>query len=314
MHLPLCVGLDPRDHAVGADLDAVLERVGDVGDERRRLGVHLAALQAEAAVDAVRTMSEAAVGDPDRADAHLDAEAARAFPRAQRARADRVRAVRIAVRVAPGPELAGDRQLALQALVVGLQVLVGDRPVGGHAVAGVDLEVRGVKAWRVAGVVDHRAADAAAAVVLAELHGILAADDPRLGPVQLVRAGLVGDPVLVGVPERPGLQHEHAPALAREALRERGAAGARTDDQHVDRLLGPVAAHPLAPWEAPAVRVEQKRRVVLRRTNCALQRDAQPLFHSSPRSRTSATGSTANSGGDSQCSRCPAPRRANPRG
>ena len=89
----------------------------------------------------MRTVPEAAVGDPDGADAHLDPQAPRALPRLQRAGADRVRAVRIVVRVAPGPEFAGDGQLALQALVVGLQILVGDRPVGGHAVARVDLEV-----------------------------------------------------------------------------------------------------------------------------------------------------------------------------
>ena len=53
------VGLDPGDHAVGAYLDAVLERVGEVGDERGCLGVDLAALQAEAAVDAVRAVAEA---------------------------------------------------------------------------------------------------------------------------------------------------------------------------------------------------------------------------------------------------------------
>ena len=129
------VGLDPRDHAVGAHLDAVLERVGDVGDERGCLGADLAALQAEAAVDAVRAVPEAAVGDPDWADAHLDPQAPGALPRLQRAGADGVRAVRIVVGVAPGPPFAGDGQLALQALVVGLEILVGDRPVGGHAVA-----------------------------------------------------------------------------------------------------------------------------------------------------------------------------------
>ncbi len=117
---PASSGLDPRDHAVGTYLDAVLERVGDVGDERGCLRADLAALQAEAAVDAVRTVPEAAVGDPDGADAHLDTETPCALPGTQRAGADGVRAVRIAVRVAPRPALAGDGQLALQPLVVGL--------------------------------------------------------------------------------------------------------------------------------------------------------------------------------------------------
>ncbi len=308
------VGLDAGDHAVGADLHPVLERVGDVGDERGRLGVHLAALQAVAAVDAVWTVPEAAVGDPDGTDAHLDAKAAGAFPGAQRAGADRVRAVRIAVRVPPRPPLPGDGQLALQALVVGLELLVGDRPVGCHPVAACDLEVRGVKARGVAGVVDHRAADAAPGVVLAELHGVLPADYPWLGPVQRVGAGLVGDPVGVWVPERPGLQHEDLPASAGQALGERGAAGARADDQHVNRVFGFVAAHALAAWDAALVWIEQERRVVFGRAQRALERHAQLLFHSTPRSFTSDTGSTANSGGDSQCSRCSGPRRAKPRG
>ena len=61
------------------------------------------------------------LGIADRADAHLDARLQRA-PRApcRPRRRDRVRRVRIAVRVAPRPVLAGDRQLALDALVVGL--------------------------------------------------------------------------------------------------------------------------------------------------------------------------------------------------
>ena len=106
------VGLDPGRVGVGADLDAVGDRVGEVGDQRRRLRVHLAALEAEAAIDAVRSVAEGAVGDPDRADAHLDPGGERAGAGAIGAAAERVGAVRIAVRVAPRPVLARDRQLA----------------------------------------------------------------------------------------------------------------------------------------------------------------------------------------------------------
>ncbi len=257
---------------------------------------------------------EAAVGDADGADAHLDPQAPGPLPRLERAGADGVRAVRIVVGVAPGPEFAGDGQLTLQALVMGLQVLVGDWPVGCYSIAGVDLEVGGVKARGEAGVVDHRPTDAAAAVVLAELHRVIAADDALLGPVQRVCARLVRDPIFVRVPEGPGLQHEHTPALAGETLRERCAASARTDDQHVDRLVRAVAAHTLAPRHTSPAWIEQERGVVLGWAHCALQGDTQTLFHSTPRSRTSCTGSTANSGGASQCSRCPAPSRAYPRG
>ena len=68
---------------------------------------------------------------------------------------DGMRGVRVAVRVSPRPVLAGNRELALQALVVGSQLPVGNGPVGAHAVAAFDLEVGGVEAGRVAGVVGH---------------------------------------------------------------------------------------------------------------------------------------------------------------
>ena len=66
------VELDAGRHAVGADLDPVRERVGQVGDVGAGLGVDLAALQTVAPVDAVRTVAEGAVDDPHRADPHLD--------------------------------------------------------------------------------------------------------------------------------------------------------------------------------------------------------------------------------------------------
>ena len=132
---PALVDLDADGVAVGAHLDAVGERVGQVGDQRRRLGVDLAALQAEAAVDAVRAVAEYAVGDRHRPDAHLDAGLARAGAGAIGAAGHRVRRVRVAVWVAPRPVLAGDRQLGLDALVVGPELAVGDRPVGADPVA-----------------------------------------------------------------------------------------------------------------------------------------------------------------------------------
>ena len=168
----IALGLDPDDVGVGADLDPVLDRVGQVGDQRGRLRVDLAALQAEAPVDAVRAVAEGAVGDPDRADPHLDP--GRMGPGAGTIGSprDRMGAVGIAVRIAPGPVLPGDRQLPLHPLVMRLQLPVGDRPVGADAVPRPDLEVGGMEARRVAGVMDHRAADPVAAVVLAQLHRV----------------------------------------------------------------------------------------------------------------------------------------------
>ena len=69
------VDLDAGRHAVGSDLDAVGQGVGQVGDVRAGLGVDLAALQAVPAVDAVRAVPEGAVDDADRPDPHRDPRA-----------------------------------------------------------------------------------------------------------------------------------------------------------------------------------------------------------------------------------------------
>jgi hypothetical protein len=90
------------------------------------------------------------------------------------------------MRIAPRPVFAGDWKLELEALVVRLEILVADRPVLPHAVAATDLEVGGMEPRAVAGVVDHRAADSVAAVVLPELDGIRSARDALIGPVQPV--------------------------------------------------------------------------------------------------------------------------------
>ena len=136
--------------------------------------------------------------------------------------------VGVPVRDAPRPVLARDRQLRLDALVV----LAADRrsAIGQSAPTPSRVKVSKSDGWKrgdVAGEVDHRAADAVAGVVLAELDRIVAADHPIRGPVQLVRPRLIGDPVAVGIPERPGLEHDDLPAPSRQALRERAAARAR---------------------------------------------------------------------------------------
>ena len=85
-----------------------------------------------------------------------------------------------------------------------------------------------------------------------------------VGPVQVRRAFLVGDPVAVGIPERAALEHDDPPAGAGQPLGEHAAAGAAADDQQVDLVVVAVARHPLAAGHAAAVRVEQERRVVAR--------------------------------------------------
>ena len=237
------IDLDAGDHRVGPDLGAAGQRVRDVGDQRGRLGVDLAALQAEPAVDAVRPVAEPAVGDGHRADPGLDAGLAGAAQEHLAVAAHRVRPVRVGVRVAPRPVLAGDRQLLLDLLVVGPQVGVADRPVRADPVVGPGGEVTGVEPRRVAGVVHHRPAHAPARVVRAERHRVSAVDHPRLGPVQVVRARLVADPVGVGIPERPGVQRDDPPAPAGHPLRERGPARAAAHDGQVDLVAVGEPAH-----------------------------------------------------------------------
>ena len=206
-------------------------------DQRRGLGVDLAALQAEAAVDAVRAVPEPAVRDRDRADLGGDAELVRATQEDLPVPADRMRPVRVAVRVSPWPVLAGHRQFLLDLLVVRTQLGVGERPVGAHPVGGTGHEVARMEARGVAGVVDHRAADAAPGVVRTHRHRIGARDHPRIRPVQVVRSGLVADPVGIGVPERPGVERRHPPARPGQSLRQDRAARAAAHDHQVD-LVG----------------------------------------------------------------------------
>ena len=217
--------------------------VGDVGDQRAGLGVDLAALQAEAAVDAVRAVPEPAVGDRDRADPGRDAGGGRAAEEDLAVAGHRVRVVRVAVRVTPGPVLPGDRQFGLELLVVRLEVGVADGPVGADPVGGEGVEVGRVEAGGVPGVVDHGAADAAAGVVGPQRDRVVAADLPGLGPVQGVRAAFVADPVGVRVPERPGVQADDAPPGAGQPLGEDAAAGAGAHDHQVHLVGVGVAAH-----------------------------------------------------------------------
>ena len=213
--------------------------------------------------------------------------------------------VGVAVRVAPRPVIARHRQLELEPLVVGPQVGVVDRPILADAIPRADLEIGRMKAGAVAGVVDHRAADPLAGIVLAELDRVLASGHARVGPVQLVRARLVGHPVPVGVPERPDVEHDDVPAASGQPLGERGPTRPGADDRQVDLVVVVIAGHPLA-GNGAAVDVEQERRVVVGRAEPAPEHRPQPVrphFPSTPRSRASSTGSRSNAGAPSQLSR-----------
>ena len=218
-------------------------------DQRARLGVDLASLQAESPVDAMRAVAEPAVRNGDRSDLGRDAQLPGAAQEHLAVAAHRVRPVRVAVRVAPGPVLARDRQFLLDRPVVRQQVAVAERPVRAHPVLAEGGEVAGMEARRVARVVHHGAAHAAARVVRAERHRVGPADHPRLGPVQVMRRGLVAEPVGVRVPERPGVQGGHPPAGPGQPLQQHRAACPAAHDDQVDLVsvgeLPHVAAEPM---------------------------------------------------------------------
>ena len=181
---------------------------------------------------------------------------ARALPtRRSAAPRDRVRRVRVAVRVAPRPVLAGDRQLALDALEVRLQVAVGDRPVGADAVARPRLEVGGMEARRVAGEVRSSSRRRRRPeLFLPSSTGSLAADDAR-APSSRGRATPASsrDPVAVRVPERARSRGRRSASRAR-ASRCASApppAPQPTIDQ-VDLVVVAVARHPVEVLERRA--------------------------------------------------------------
>jgi hypothetical protein len=100
-----------------------------------------------------------------------------------------------------------------------------------------------MKPWGVAGIVDHRAADSAPGVVLPKLDRVGPTDDPFLGPVQRVATGLVGYPVLVGVPERASLDDHHPPTVPGQPLGQHRSTRASPDDNQVDLVIVAVSSH-----------------------------------------------------------------------
>ena len=167
------------------------------------------------------------------------------------------------MRVPPRPVLAGDGQFTLDCLVVRAELVVVDGPVGADPVEAVGVEVGRMEAGGVAGVVHHRPAHAATRVVLAHLDRVGAADDALLVPVQLVRAGLVGDPVLVGMPERAGFDDHDPPTGPGQTLGQDRPSGAGADDADVDLVGVVVAAHGVLAGQIAAVHVEQETRIIV---------------------------------------------------
>ncbi len=191
----------------------------------------------------MRSIPEPTIGYRDRADPRLDTGRERAAQEHRAIATDRVGVVRIRMGVTPWPGLAGNRQFLFDRFIERLEVAVADWPVGTDAVDGIRGEVGRVQPRCVTGVVDHRPAHSAAGVVRPQRDRVLATDLARLGPVQRMCPTLVGHPVGVGIPERPGIQADDPPACPGEPLREHTAAGARTDHDQIHLVAIGVAAH-----------------------------------------------------------------------
>lgn len=228
-----------------------------------RLGVDLAPLQAEPAVDAVGPVAEAAVGDRHRPDPGLDSQDPGTALEHLAVARDLVGGLGIPVRVPPRPVLPRHGQLGLDLLVERPHVLIADGPVRPHPVPGADREVARVEPRHVAGIVNHGAADAAPGVVGAQRHRVVSGDDARFCPVQMVRARLVADPVGLRIPERPGVQRHDPPPGASQPLREHPATGAAADHDQVDLVGVLETPHVVAQAVVqPPARGEQPRRFV----------------------------------------------------
>src|SRR5207248_1180088 len=109
---------DARNHAAIADLSAIRDGIRDVADQRALLGADLAALDAEPAIDAVRTVTVCpGVYCQRTAGNHGDAQPGATRHQSIRHTPERVRPIRIAVRIAPGEVgRAGNRHFSLQHL------------------------------------------------------------------------------------------------------------------------------------------------------------------------------------------------------
>src|SRR5579875_1465037 len=142
-HEAIFAQVHPRHHRIRAYLRPVLYRIGHMADQRALLRAHLAALNAEAAIDAVWPVAMRTGVDSDRP-ALADRNAQRSAALHQRFGwpAKWMWPVGIAMWIAPG-KIGGacDGHLALQQLVIRLEVLIGDRPVGANAILRIDTEV-----------------------------------------------------------------------------------------------------------------------------------------------------------------------------
>ena len=156
-------------------------------------------------------------------------------------------------------ERAGDRQGALDLVVIAPHLAPVDRPVGAVTKLGARLEMLGPEAQRHHGEMYGRAADRLAAVVAAHLDRVGPVDDALVQPIELGLRLLVGREVLQRPEEWAGVEGHDGKALLGQPRRQGSAAGACADDGEIHRLVVAMAAH-----GGPAVGAEHVRRPAVR--------------------------------------------------
>ena len=81
---------------------------------------------------------------------------------------------------------------------------------------------------------DGAASNALAAIIRAKFERVRAANHAQIFPVELVRAGFVADPILLGVPEGAGLETDNVEPGTRQPLQQDTTGGADANDHVVD--------------------------------------------------------------------------------
>ena len=233
------VGEDARDIAERPQLGAALARIAQMADQRRRHRADGAAGVAPAAIGAGRAAF--VVGAVDRCRHRRQRNAVRlegvVEDRSVPERLQRRHRIVLGDREpAPfGRGVAGDADLFGDAVVVGREVVIGDRPVEPAVVLALHPEIARMQPRPVGVEVQHRAAGAPAGIP-AVAGRVAAAELEARRMLEALRPQLRADEILQ-VPVGPEFEHHDLLAGARQHVREHRAGGTGADDHDIDFFL-----------------------------------------------------------------------------
>ncbi len=100
-----------------------------------------------------------------------------------------------------------------------------------------------MKAWSEPRPMHRSATHALATVIRAQRQWMLAAGDAQIVPIQFVRAGLITDPVPLGIPKRTGLDADDTPSCLGQALHQHPPGGADAHDHHIHLIFVGIVVH-----------------------------------------------------------------------